>query len=572
MKDLKEGIFIVCFSCLAIVGLSQDYVHPLAIEESENTLVYYMNQDKEIIPADISYSYKRVAERKRKKKPYHVLDYFPNGAIEMETWMDFPDPVSNRYQKGYVSYFQSGDTNVFFQYDDQRKNGKHLAFYKSGQLKQSGQYIDGKKSGFWQSYYESGTKKEEGVYLQGSKHGVWDAYHEVGNKSSSGMYVKGKKEGKWEQYHSTGDYAVVNHYVNGELNGPYKGRYTTGSASEFGEYVKGKKQGEWNTFFENADKKSVMYYENGILEGNYMVLGDNKDELTVGEMYSNLFTGFGQVLSPEGDLIIAKYYTEGEVGKRVYYNSGGSMKRVDKLEHDGLKSTCYDTSGNETTCAFESFLLPHGNKDFESELASSLEYKRYKNYTPRGVYGFDVDTDGIVQNPQVVESANSDYDAMVLEKIRMLKWNPGFEAATRAVFSNHVVIHFDEVCKVSFGEFYLNDSLLLKDAVSHNPELDLPDHYPSFRVGMTGLTEYMADELKYPEMAKNEGVSGICITKFAIEPSGVLSEIEVVGSVHPLLDYESIRFLENMPTWIPGTRAGRKIKMYNHLPIRFTLN
>jgi antitoxin component YwqK of YwqJK toxin-antitoxin module len=572
MMNFRKLIFSICFGIATVTGLSQGFIHPLAIQETENTLIYFMNQDKEVLPADFTYAYKRVAERKRKKKPYRVVDYFPDGSVQMETWMEFPDPISNRYENSYITFYPSGDTNTYIEYDGKSKNGRCRTFYASGQLKLKGEYLNNKPLGLWKSYYESGALKEEGVYLQGEKHGVWDSYHEIGNKSASGMYVKGKKHGKWEQYHSTGDYAVVNHYIDGELNGPSKWRYTSGNASEYGEYVNGKKNGEWNAFFEDAEKKSIAFYEDGVLEGNYLVLGDNREELTVGEMHSNLFTGISQVFSSGDVVLIESYYTEGEAEKQAFYYPDGSPKRVDKLAHDGVKSICYNTAGNEMPCEFESYSLPNANKDLESEIAQSMEYAHVKNYSPRGVYAFDVDTKGKVANPRVVESANADYDVIALDEISRLIWNPGTEAAMKAVFSNHMVVHFDEICKVKFGEFYLNDSLLFKDVIGHDPALDLPDEYPSFRVGMTGLTEYMESEINYPEAAKNENVRGICITKFAIEPSGVLSEIEIVGSVHPLLDYEAVRFLEDMPSWNPGTRSGAPIKIYNHLPIRFTLN
>lgn len=572
MKETVKLLVTAIVLSLSLSGFSQGYIHPLAIQENENKLVYFMNADKEILPEGVSYQYKRIAERKNKRKPYHVVDYFASGAKELETVMEYPDPISTRYQDRFVSYYESGDTNVFCTYKDNVKQGVYRAFYPSGQLKHAGKYFHGKASGVWKSYFENGAVKEVGNYMQGEKHGGWETFHPGGHMSSVGTYINGKKHGKWEHFYSTGEIHMVYNYVNGEPVGSVKGRYPSGEASEYGDYVDGKKHGEWNTFFENAEKKSIVSYEKGVLEGNYLILGDNKEELTVGEMHSNLFTGFSQVFSSGGVVLIDNYYTEGEVAKQAFYYPDGSPKRVDKLAHDGVKSICYNTAGNEAPCEFESYSLPYANKDLESEVAKAMEYARVKNYSPRGVYAFDVDTKGKVVNSRVVESANADYDAIALDELSRLMWNPGTEAAMKAVFSNHMVVHFDEICKVKFGEFYLNDSVLFKDVIGHDPSLDLPDQHPSFRVGMKGLTEYMESEINYPEAAKNENVRGICIAKFAVEPSGVLSELEIVGSVHPLLDYEAVRFLEDMPAWIPGTRSGDPIKIYNHLPIRFTLN
>ncbi|MDA7835975.1 energy transducer TonB [Salibacteraceae bacterium] len=569
----KNRLTLTCiFISLYSLALSQDFIHPLAIQESENELVYFMNEDKEIIPEGLPYSFKREAIRKKTKKPYRVIDYYPNGAIEMKTWMSHPDPISKRYQKGFISFFQNGDTNIFIEYKDQRKNGEYRAYYESGQLKQYGRYINGKTSGAWKSFFKTGSLKDIGMYFQGEKHGVWESYHEVGNKSSSGNYINGKKQGKWEYFYSTGDILKVSNYVDDELDGPYKMRYSSGEALEYGEYVKGKKEGEWNTFYVNAQKRSIRHYENDILEGPFHIKDEVGETLTEGEMYSGLFNGFSRYYSRERELILERYYQEGLVMNELYLNSDRSPKRYDRMRHDGLSSVCYDISGNEVECMTLTRSLPHGEMNLERQLAKTLVVKKYENYSPRGVYSFDVDTLGNPVNVHTVESTNMTFDEEVIVKIKDLSWDPGVELGQKVVFSNHVVVHFDQDPTVRFGDFYLNDSNIYNGVNSYDPDLDNPDQFPSFRVGMQGLIEYMAAETKYPEEAKNEGIKGICVAKFAVEPSGIISELEMVRTVHPLLDYESVRLVEEMPNWIPGTTSGEKTKMYQHLPIRFTLN
>lgn len=74
---------------------------------------------------------------------------------------------------------------------------------------------------------------------------------------------------------------------------------------------------------------------------------------------------------------------------------------------------------------------------------------------------------------------------------------------------------------------------------------------PSFVGGDEAMYQWIVDNLQYPSRAKCEGVSGIVKVAFDIDSQGYPDFIEVLEGVHPLLDKEAMRLVENMPRFSP---------------------
>jgi len=94
---------------------------------------------------------------------------------------------------------------------------------------------------------------------------------------------------------------------------------------------------------------------------------------------------------------------------------------------------------------------------------------------------------------------------------------------------------------------------------------------PEFEGGEGALLKYLADNLEYPDVAKEAGIQGVVYIQFVVEKEGSVTEVKVVRGVHSLLDREAIRVIEEMPRWAPGHQNGRVVRVQFALPIRFTL-
>lgn len=97
------------------------------------------------------------------------------------------------------------------------------------------------------------------------------------------------------------------------------------------------------------------------------------------------------------------------------------------------------------------------------------------------------------------------------------------------------------------------------------------DQVASYPGGIPALMDFLNENIKYPEQAEREGIEGRVVAGFIVERDGSVSNIEILKSVHPLLDAEVVRVMSLMPNWIPGRQNGQPVRVKYSLPITFRL-
>jgi len=70
---------------------------------------------------------------------------------------------------------------------------------------------------------------------------------------------------------------------------------------------------------------------------------------------------------------------------------------------------------------------------------------------------------------------------------------------------------------------------------------------------------------------QEKGIQGKVFVSFVIQEDGSLTDIAIVRSVHPMLDAEAIRVVQQMPKWKPGRSDGKAVRVSFTLPINFLL-
>ncbi|MCF0207023.1 MAG: energy transducer TonB [Bacteroidales bacterium] len=95
---------------------------------------------------------------------------------------------------------------------------------------------------------------------------------------------------------------------------------------------------------------------------------------------------------------------------------------------------------------------------------------------------------------------------------------------------------------------------------------------PEFPGGDAALLKYIAENTKYPPIAKENGVSGKVYVEFVIDKTGSVTKVSVKRGVDPALDAEAIRVVKSIPKWKPGKQRGKAVPVTYMLPINFKLN
>ena len=120
--------------------------------------------------------------------------------------------------------------------------------------------------------------------------------------------------------------------------------------------------------------------------------------------------------------------------------------------------------------------------------------------------------------------------------------------------ANAMAQHFDE------GEEVIEQS----DKV-----FEVVDEMPSFPGGQSALFDFMAKNIKYPEVAVECGIQGRVLVTFIVKKDGSLSDVRVAKSVDPSLDKEAVRIIKSMPKWNPGIHKGKYVNVKFTLPVTF---
>jgi len=96
-----------------------------------------------------------------------------------------------------------------------------------------------------------------------------------------------------------------------------------------------------------------------------------------------------------------------------------------------------------------------------------------------------------------------------------------------------------------------------------------PPVYPG---GEQALALYLNRNIRYPKTAQEQNISGTIFVQFVVQPDGSISDVHTVGAPKGGgLEEESLRVVNSMPKWTPGTQHGRKVAVQFNLPIRYNL-
>jgi protein TonB len=94
---------------------------------------------------------------------------------------------------------------------------------------------------------------------------------------------------------------------------------------------------------------------------------------------------------------------------------------------------------------------------------------------------------------------------------------------------------------------------------------------PTFPGGMGALMKYLAENIKYPPLAKESGIQGRVFINFVVEPDGRISNVKVLRGIGGGCDEEAVRVVKSMPKWSPGKQRGKPVRVSYNLPVKFTL-
>ncbi len=94
----------------------------------------------------------------------------------------------------------------------------------------------------------------------------------------------------------------------------------------------------------------------------------------------------------------------------------------------------------------------------------------------------------------------------------------------------------------------------------------------SFIGGYEQFNKFLVNNIKYPEICKENQIEGTVVLKFIVDKYGKINNITVAKHSDENLEKEVIRVLLKSPKWNPARQNGKAVAMYFYLPFDFKLN
>ncbi|MBL7874180.1 MAG: energy transducer TonB [Cyclobacteriaceae bacterium] len=89
--------------------------------------------------------------------------------------------------------------------------------------------------------------------------------------------------------------------------------------------------------------------------------------------------------------------------------------------------------------------------------------------------------------------------------------------------------------------------------------------------GLAAFYQYVADNIKYPAMARRLRVEGRVFVEFVVGKDGQITDVKAIKGIGAGCDEEAVRIIQASPAWNPGRQRGRAVKQRMVLPIIFKL-
>jgi periplasmic protein TonB len=123
-------------------------------------------------------------------------------------------------------------------------------------------------------------------------------------------------------------------------------------------------------------------------------------------------------------------------------------------------------------------------------------------------------------------------------------------------------------------DLYLSEDNLVIDDVSEEfpPARGKVETMSGFPGGQKRFYEYIKKEIKYPEKWTKDSISGVVLVEFIIDKNGNVTDVKALNQLHPDLDAEAIRVIQNFPKWIPGSQYDKPLSKKYVFPVPFSLS
>lgn len=302
------------------------------------------------------------------------------------------------------------------------------------------------------------------------------------------------------------------------------------------------------TYFANGNKELLFLCNNEMLDGEMKMWYPEGHLNFTGNYKNNLKDGPFESFDQAGNSDRKGIYREGKL------ISGESV--VQDLVYDKPDVSAQYVDGD---VAFNNYLIMK-TSDFGTIKEMVENDIRVINLR------LTIDKTGLTKKMEILSELNpSDHD--IINAI--FKEFPGFKPAFQEGAPVRSILNLN-LLLTNRGVYLDRIFHIVHDSIS-NPDYFIVEEMPEYPGGQLALRKFIAQNIRYPVLAQENGIQGKVFVSFIIQEDGSVSNIHIAKSVHPILDLEAIRLIKLLPKWKSGKQKGKPVRVSYTVPIGFVL-
>ena len=182
---------------------------------------------------------------------------------------------------------------------------------------------------------------------------------------------------------------------------------------------------------------------------------------------------------------------------------------------------------------------------------------------------------GVIEKVIVMTSLDPYCDAEAVRLVKnMPRWIPGNINGVPSDMHRVIVVDFKKntdqrvATTADFNSIVTCGGIENKDSETI---FTVVEQMPQFHGGVVAMKQFIAKNIKYPELSKKDKIFGNVYVRFVVSKDGKLCDAQILRSLDAYCDKEALRVIRSMPNWIPGKTNGVNVPVYYIVPLTFTL-
>lgn len=187
-----------------------------------------------------------------------------------------------------------------------------------------------------------------------------------------------------------------------------------------------------------------------------------------------------------------------------------------------------------------------------------------------------VDEKGHISHIIFLNAVSPEIKEETLRIFSMLEWEPATKIGIPVADSGTFEVDFNikkyvRLCKRRGYTFHLNpyEPMDTSGTIYNYRNLDVAPH-PIFTNPSINIAGYIAANLKYPDAAIKQNLSGTVQLGFIVEPHGKISNLRILTSLGAGCSEEAIRIVR-LIKWMPGIKKDLAVRTRMSVSINFSL-